>query len=231
MKNPSRFLRIALLSWGLATVTLGCSGMSGRPGDPAGVLGQPGGAVPNTGVHIEELLAEVYRLRTASHESLDAAATVGTAERELADARQALATGEGQLREGEAAYAAREYQRGWEKLWAAREALRRSEERAVQAGLGQVERALAAEYAPSALMRNREKSPVMTVVRVRESTLNLHDGAGESFQVVGKAHMGDVLEVLGDAGEWYHVTTRAGLRGWVSKALVTRVPELGLGTR
>jgi hypothetical protein len=174
---------------------------------------------------LDPVLAMVSQLQIATREALDAAKMVGTPDHELIEARQYFASAEEFLRGGKASYTARRYQESWEQLRAASMAFRRAEESGVRAGLGQLERELAADYGRLLAPENRSRYGGTAAVRVSQGNISLRDGAGMSFQVIGKAQLGDTLNLLAESGEWYRVRTAAGLVGWVSKALVTRLPE------
>jgi len=173
---------------------------------------------------IEGLRGEVHRLQAASHEALAAAMAIGVAEATLADARMALATAEQQLHEGEVAYTAQRYQRGWERLVSARGGLSRAEEAAVRAGLAHIERALTEEYGLRPARNLRPERSTGVTGQVTQGVVNLREGAGTSFQVVGKARVGEVLDILHETSEWYQVRTSDGRQGWVFKGLITRLP-------
>lgn len=158
-----------------------------------------------------------------SQESLDAAKLVGTPDHELTAARQDYASAEQLLHDGQAAYTAKQYELSWNRLRAADAAFRRAEEAAVRAGLGQLEHELAADYGRLLNPDARSGRRIVGAARVSQGSINLRDGAGTHFQVIGKAQAGDTLTILAELGEWYRVRTGTGLVGWVSKMLVTRV--------
>ena len=63
-------------------------------------------------------------------------------------------------------------------------------------------------------------SPTPTEYKVRSVTadsLNIRKGAGTEYGKVGILHKGDAIKVLGSSGNWYHIQTVKGLKGWVSK--------------
>jgi hypothetical protein len=169
------------------------------------------------------LRAEVDRLQAASHEALAAALAIGTADLALAEARGALASAEQQLREAEVAYAAQRYQQGWEQFGTARMTLQRAEEAAVRAGLAQIDRTLAEEYGRSAT-RRPQRETFQAGAQVNQGVVNLREGAGTAFPIVGKARLGESLAILEESPNWYRVRTPGGQQGWVLKALVTRLP-------
>jgi uncharacterized protein YgiM (DUF1202 family) len=169
------------------------------------------------------LLAQLTRLRAASQEALDAATAIGTTENELSAAQQALRFAEQSWQEGYRAYEAGQYEGSWEKLQGADLAFRRAEEYAVRAGLSHIEYELAQAY-PHTLVSGTQRSGVRSdAVRVVEEGVTLRDGAGLTYQIIGKARLGQLLQVLAEAEEWYRVRTEQGVVGWVSKASVVRV--------
>jgi uncharacterized protein YgiM (DUF1202 family) len=138
-------------------------------------------------------------------------------------ARQEYATAEQLLRDGRAAYMAKQYGLSWDRLRAAEAAFRRAEESAVRAGLGRLEHELAADYGRLLSPDGHGGRRIASAARVGQGSINLRDGAGTHFQVIGKARAGETLTVLAEVGEWYRVRTGTGLVGWVSKTVVTRV--------
>ena len=204
-------------------VFTGCSGPQVHQID-ANDMSEP--SQPRTAIaarQLDPLLGRVSQLQIVTQEALDAAKLVGTPEHALATAHQDYALAEQLLHDGQAAYIARQYELGWDRLRAADAAFRRAEEAAIRAGLGQLERELAADYGrflnPGAGSRRR----IAGAVRVSQGNINLRDGAGTHFQVIGQAQLGDTLTILAESGEWYRVRMGTGLVGWVSKVLVTRV--------
>lgn len=174
---------------------------------------------------LDPLLVRVSQLQVATLEALDAARMVGTAESHLTEALQSLAAAEQLLQAGRTSYTAKRYEESLGQLQAANRAFRQAEEAAVRAGLEQLERELVADYGRLLPPQNRHRRPAGGAVRVNPWTIDLRDGAGLSFPVVGKAQRGDRLNLVAESGEWYRVQTTAGLLGWVSKSLVTRLPE------
>jgi hypothetical protein len=218
-----------LLSCGLIVAVIGCNSTPVQQGDSSGLL-MPSQRVTSVDAkdvkQIEALLAAVDQLQTISQESVAAAMLIGTADPELTEARQALARAERLVQAGKTAYAAMQYQESWESLQAADAALRVAEEAAVRAGLGHITRELAEDYGRVFTADTRRKHPLTGIVRVLSDVVNLRDGAGVDFQVVGKAYEGDTLRLLAEAGAWYQVRTQGGLEGWVAKSVVT--PKVGL---
>jgi hypothetical protein len=172
---------------------------------------------------LDPLLVKLSQLQMVSQESLDAAKLVGTPDHELTAARQDYALAEQLLHDGQAAYMAKQYELSWHRLRGADAAFRRSEEAAVRAGLGQLEHELAADYGRLMNSDARSGHRIIGAARVSQGSINLRDGAGTHFQVIGKAQAGDTLTILAEVGEWYRVRTGTGLVGWVSKIMVTRV--------
>jgi uncharacterized protein YgiM (DUF1202 family) len=127
------------------------------------------------------------------------------------------------LRDGRAAYMAKQYELCWDRLHAAEVAFQRAEEAAIRAGLGQLEHELAMDYGRLLTPDGRGGRHIVSAARVGQGSINLRDGAGTHFQVIGKAQSGEVLTILAETGEWYRVRTGTGLVGWVSKLSVIRV--------
>jgi hypothetical protein len=223
---PSTSVVLGLALFGSVWVTLvftGCGGSQMQQTDANGVRAP---SQPPAGIgerQLDPLLAKVSQLRMVSQESLDAATLVGTPAHELTAARQDYASAELLLHDGQAAYMAKQYDLSWDRLQAADAAFRRADEAAVRAGLGQLEHELAAEYRYLLNPDARSGHHIGGVARVSQASINLRDGAGTHFQVVGKLKSGDTLTILAEVGEWYRVRTGTGLVGWVSKILVTQV--------
>jgi Bacterial SH3 domain len=171
---------------------------------------------------LDALLVKVSQLQLASQESLNAAKAVGTPDQELAAARQDYVVAEQLLHDGRAAYTAKQYELGWDRLRAADAAFRRAEEAAVRTGLEQLERELETEYGRLLSPHARSGRGIGGAARIGHGSVNLRDGAGTQFEVVGKVQPGDTLTILAELGEWYRVRTGTGLVGWVSKVVVIR---------
>ena len=221
MKPRSALLTMALFGSGwLAMLCAGCGGSQVQQ------AGLDGGGTPSSQPleisekHLNSLLATVSQLYLASQEALEAAMMVGTPDGELSAARQDFTTGEASLRQGRSSLTGRRYHDSWEELRAAGAAFRRSEESAVRAGLTQLQRELATDYGR---FRPVESEPRRTtgIVRVSQDRVNLRDGAGVDFQVIGEAELGDTLNLLAESGDWYRVRTGRGVVGWIAKELVT----------
>ena len=224
MRPTSALLAMVLFgnSW-LTVVLVGCSGSQVQQSG-SNASGRPALQPPQLGEkQLDPLLTTVSQLHVTTQESLEAAMMVGTPDGELIEARQYLASAEQALQKGKASYAARQYRESWEQLHAADTAFQQSEESAVRAGLGQLERELAADYG-RLLPTGSGRPRLLGRVRVSQGNIHLHDGAGAGFQIVGKAQLGDTLRLLAESGEWYRVRTTKGQVGWVSKGLVTPLP-------
>ena len=224
MKSTFAVLGLALFgsAW-LSIVVTGCAGPQMQQTEANGTWSASPSPPTIAERQLEPLLAQVSRLHMVSQESLDAAKLVGAPDRELVAAQQEHAAAEQLLRDGQAAYTARQYELSWDKLQAADAAFRRAEEAAVRAGLGQLEDELAANYGRFLNPEARSGRPITGAARVSQGRIDLRDGAGPHFQVIGKAQRGDTLTILFESGGWYRVQTGTGLVGWVSKTMVTRV--------
>jgi Bacterial SH3 domain len=218
---------LGMTFFGGCWLIIGFSGCSSPQVQQAGANGQgiPSPRPSSIGERqLDPLLAQVSQLQMVSQESLEAAKLVGTPDHELTAAQQDYASAEQLLHDGKAAHTARQYEQSWDKLRAAEAAFRRAEEGAVRAGLGQLEHDLAADYGRLLSPEARGGRHTTGSARVSQGSVNLRNGAGTHFQVVGKAQLGDTLNILAESGEWYRVETGTGLVGWVSKMLVVRVP-------
>lgn len=226
MRSRSVVLGMAL--FGSCWLLMGVSGCSGPQvqqvdADGARIPSQRPTRIGDR--QLEPLLGQVSQLQMMSQEALEAAKLVGTPNDELTGAQQDYASAEQLLDNGKAAHVARQYEQSWDKLQAAGAAFRRAEEAAVRAGLGQLERELAANYGRSLHPEPRSGRHATGSARVSQASINLRDGAGPHFQVIGQAQLGDTLNILAEAGEWYRVRTGTGLVGWVSKMVVRHVPN------
>jgi Bacterial SH3 domain len=225
--NPKTALRgMALFSgcWFIVMLT-GCSGPQVQETESNGQHAFSSQPSDIGAKQLDPLLVRISQLQVATLEAVDAARIVGTAENQLTDALQHLASAEHLVQAGRMSYIGKQYRESLEHLRAADMAFRQAEEAAVRAGLEQLERELVADYGRLLPSQDRNRRPASGAVRVSQLTINLRDGAGLTFPVVGKAQRGDTLNLLAESGEWYRVQTAAGLLGWVSKSLVTRLPE------
>jgi hypothetical protein len=172
---------------------------------------------------LDELLTTLGRLRAMAQEGIDAAAAIGTSGHELSAAQQAWGVGEQSWQEGQRAYGAGQYQESSEKWRRAAQAFARAEEEAIRAGLSHIEQELAQTYTHLLASAAQRASSRWGVVRVVETAVNLRDGAGLTYPIIGKARVGQILQILAEEGAWYRVRTEQGAVGWVSKEVVTRV--------
>jgi uncharacterized protein YgiM (DUF1202 family) len=225
MRSTFAFLGIALFGGFWLMMIGGCSAPQSQQVDAHSIRSPSQRPSTIEASQLTPLIVMVLHLQVASQESLDAAKLVGTPDPDLTSAQQDHASAEQLLQDGKAAYAARQYEQSWDKLRAADAAFRRAEEAAVRAGLGQLERELVADYGRLLNLEPRGGRRAIGPARVSQGSVNLRDGAGMDFQVIGKAQHGDTLNILAEAGEWYRVRTGTGLVGWVSKILVTRIPS------
>jgi Bacterial SH3 domain len=224
MHSTSIVLGVALFGsvW-LSIVFTGCGGPQTQQTDANGTRAASRAPTTIAEGQIDPLLIQVSQLQMVAQESIDAAKLVGTPDRELTTARQDHASAEQLLHDGQAAYMVRQYDLSWDRLRAADAAFRRAEEAAVRAGLGQLEHELAADYGRFLNPDARGGQRIAGAARVSQKSINLRDGAGTDFQVIGKAQLGDTLTILAELGEWYRVRMGTGVVGWVSKISVTRV--------
>ena len=222
----STFTILSLALLGSACVSMGfigCGGPQMQPTDANGAWASSHLPTTITEKQLDPLLVRVSQLQAVSQESLDAVKLLGTPDHELIVAQQDYTSAEQLLHDGKVAYMARQYDLSWDRLRAADAAFRRAEEAAVRAGLGQLERELAADYGHLLNPEAHDGHRLAGAVRVSQGSITLRDGAGTHFQVIGKSQLGDTLTLLAESGEWYRVRTGTGLVGWVSKMLVTRV--------
>jgi hypothetical protein len=223
MTSKWQIVRIALVVCGVLGSVLGCgspdvshdeAGRTLRSMSQSAILGRE---------EVESLRAHLLRLRAVAQEALDAAAIVGATDHELSAAHRAWAMAERSWQEGHRAYEAGRYQASWEKLQAAEAAFMQAEEHAIRAGLQHIEDELTQAYLHVPAVETPRPSFRGAAVRVLEGTVNLRNGAGVGYQIIGKARVGEMLRILAEAEEWYRVRTEQGTVGWVSKALVVRV--------
>ena len=196
----------------LSLVFTGCGGPQlQQPDAPsAGAPSHPSTSMAER--QLDPLLVKASQLQIASQEALAAAKSIGTPDQALTAARQDYAVAEQSLHEGQAAYGAKQYELSWDRLRAADAAF-----------LGQLEHELATEYGRLLTPDADSARRIGSAVHISQGSVNLRDGAGTQFPVIGKAQPSDKLTILAEWGEWYQVRTGTGLVGWVSKMLVTRV--------
>ncbi|NLU50745.1 MAG: SH3 domain-containing protein [Syntrophomonadaceae bacterium] len=66
-------------------------------------------------------------------------------------------------------------------------------------------------------------SPGVKVVQVTGSLVNLREGPGTTYPIIGKVTRGTVLTVVGTKNQWYEVLSPASPRGYISAGLVKAV--------
>jgi hypothetical protein len=214
---------VGVVIWGVLVGCIGCSQTDPQLGVAARIQDPPRqGTVVGRG-EIDELLTALGRLRTIAQEGIDAAAAIGTSDHELAAARQAWRVAEQSWQEGHRAYEAGQDQESGGQLQTAALGFRHAEEDAIRAGLSHIEQELAQTYTHLLASEAQRVSMRRGSVRVVEAAVNLRNGAGLTYPVVGKARIGQILQILAEEGSWYRVRTEQGAVGWVSKELVARV--------
>ncbi len=67
--------------------------------------------------------------------------------------------------------------------------------------------------------------PALRVTRVEWSSVNLREGPGMNYKVVGNARKGTSLGVLEDRGQWLRVRLDDGKEAWVYKASTVTAPK------
>lgn len=73
---------------------------------------------------------------------------------------------------------------------------------------------------PPAVETPRTSSPppkTLSKTQVAWATVNLREGPGMKYKVVGKVTKGTSLTILEEKGEWYHVRLEDGKEAWISK--------------
>jgi hypothetical protein len=225
MRSKSAAVFIVFFSICWVVIGLGgCAGPQVQQADTSGPWTAPQRPTNLGESQLNPLVTHVSQLQMVSQESLDAAKLVGTPTHELTVPQQDYIMAEQLFHDGRVAHTARQYEQSWDKLRAAEAAFRRAEEGAVRAGLRQLERELAADYGRLLNPEVGGGRHTTGVARVSQGSVDVRDGAGTHFQVIGKAQLGDTLDILAESGEWYRVQTGTGLVGWVSKMLVTPDP-------
>jgi hypothetical protein len=215
-----------LTLFGSVWMSLIVAGCSGQQILETAAPGRWGPSQPPTTIRegqLESLLVNVSHLQMLSQESLDAAKSVGTPDHELTTAQQDYAAAAQLLLDGQAAYGAKDHKVSWDKLRAADTTFRRAEEAAVQAGLNHLEQEMTTHYGQLLTPNTSGGRRIGGTARVTQGSINLRDGAGTHFRVIGKAQLGDILTIFAESGEWYQVRMGTGVVGWVSKLLVTRL--------
>ncbi len=68
-------------------------------------------------------------------------------------------------------------------------------------------------------------APALRVTHVEWSSVNLREGPGTNYKVVGNAKKGTSLGVLEDKGQWLRVRLDDGKEAWVYKASTVAAPK------
>jgi len=68
-------------------------------------------------------------------------------------------------------------------------------------------------------------APVLHVTQVAWSFVNLREGPGLNYKVVGNVKKGTSLAILEDNGQWLHVRLEGGKEVWVSKSATLLAPK------
>jgi len=67
--------------------------------------------------------------------------------------------------------------------------------------------------------------PTLPVTEVIWPSVNLRQGPGTNYKVIGSAQKGTSLTVLEDRGQWLHVRLESGSEAWVSKLATSFAPK------
>ena len=62
-------------------------------------------------------------------------------------------------------------------------------------------------------------------VDIQSGSLNVRAQSNTSSEVIGKVYKDDIVQILGQSGAWYQVTTQDGVQGYVSAAYVEVLNE------
>ncbi|HMK53085.1 MAG TPA: SH3 domain-containing protein [Thermodesulfobacteriota bacterium] len=72
---------------------------------------------------------------------------------------------------------------------------------------------------------NATLKPVLPITQVTWSSVNLREGPGTNYKVVGNVQKGTSLTVLEDKGQWLHVRREDGSDAWVVKSATSLAPK------
>ena len=72
---------------------------------------------------------------------------------------------------------------------------------------------------------NATPKPVLPITQVTWSSVNLREGPGTNYKVVGNVQKGTSLTVLEDKGQWLHVRREDGSDAWVVKSATSLAPK------
>jgi len=68
-------------------------------------------------------------------------------------------------------------------------------------------------------------APVLRVAQIVWSAVNLREGPGMNYKVIGNAKKGTSLGILEDKGQWLHVRIEDGKEVWVFKSATSLAPQ------
>jgi stage II sporulation protein P len=66
--------------------------------------------------------------------------------------------------------------------------------------------------------------PVLRVTQVIWANVNLREGPGTNYKVIGNAKKGTSLKIIEVKGDWLHVLLENGSEAWVSKIATSEAP-------
>jgi uncharacterized protein YgiM (DUF1202 family) len=67
--------------------------------------------------------------------------------------------------------------------------------------------------------------PALRMTQITWSAVNLREGPGMNYKVVGNAKKGTSLGILEDKGQWLHVRLEDGKEVWVFRSATSLVPQ------
>ncbi len=62
-------------------------------------------------------------------------------------------------------------------------------------------------------------------IAIQSGSLNVRAQSNTSSEIIGKVYKDDTVQIIGQTGAWYQVTTQDGLQGYVSAAYVEIIEE------
>jgi hypothetical protein len=78
---------------------------------------------------------------------------------------------------------------------------------------------------PAIISKATPPTPVLRVVQVVWSSVNLREGPGLKHKVIGNAKKGSSLAIMEEKGEWLHVRLEDGKEVWVSRLATSIAPK------
>ena len=78
---------------------------------------------------------------------------------------------------------------------------------------------------PAIIPKATPPAPVLRVVQVVWSSVNLREGPGLKHKVIGNAKKGSSLAIMEEKGEWLHVRLEDGKEVWVSRLATSIAPK------